>query len=84
MQNWTIFFAINTVNGYGEGINRSVQFDTTTAIRMKYSKIVLLALFAIIATSVADPEPEPEPEALAKPEPEPEALADAEPNALGK
>ena len=49
---------------------------------MKYSKIVLLALFAIVAISVADPEAEPE--ALAEPEPEPEALADAEPNALGK
>lgn len=38
---------------------------------MKYSKIVLLALFAVIATGVAHPEPEPE----AEPEPEPSALA---------
>ena len=46
---------------------------------MKYSKIVLLALFAVIATSVAYPEPEPR--ALA--EPEPEATFDLEPGPLG-
>ncbi|XP_055307265.1 aspartate, glycine, lysine and serine-rich protein-like, partial [Sitodiplosis mosellana] len=62
-------FAINTVSGSGKGINRSLQFDTITSIRMKYSKILLLALFAIIATIGADPEPEPE--ALAEAEPEP-------------
>lgn len=45
---------------------------------MKYSKIPLLVLSAIIATSVV--ESMPEPKALAKAKPE--TLADAEPGAL--
>lgn len=53
---------------------------------MKSSKIFLLALFAIIATIVAEPEAFAEPEALAEPEAfaDPEAFAEADPEALGK
>lgn len=82
------FSAINTIGGTEAGINRSIHFDTITSISMKFSKFLLLALFAIIATSIAEPEPEPEafaePEALAEPEPEAFADAEPEPEALGK
>lgn len=65
---------INTVCGSRKDINQSVGFDKITSINMK----LLLALFAVIATSIAYPDPEPK--ALA--EPEPEATFDLEPGPL--